>query len=180
MLSKQKQSRHVTNKSGGEGSSLKIERMCSGFGKKYHNYIHLLVKFSLKMLFLKGIWENSQKCFPADPFFVCSRLIVYQSAIIFRNLSCPETFLVAGLSIWLFEKTNSYFSFDLHITQKRSIYPEFFCRKAILPNLLHGRVTLWLESFMLQVFKFTQKVLRHHCFPIDFPNDYKLLTWLTK
>ena len=140
---------------GERGVLSKSKESVLDLGKKYHNYIHLWITFSLKMLYYKGILENFQKCFPADPFFMCSRLIVYQSALIFRNLSRHETFLVQQLSIWLFEKMNSYFSFDLHITQKRSSDPEIFCRKATPPNVSCGKVTFWLESFRFQVFKFT-------------------------
>ena len=83
-----------------------------------------------------------------DAFFVCSRLIVYQSALIFRNLPCPETFLVPGLSIWLFEKNEQpLFIWFTRYTKKKQ-RPRSFLQKGY-----SARRLAWQGHFMVRKFQ---------------------------
>ena len=83
-----------------------------------------------------------------DAFFVCSRLIVYQSTLIFRNLSCPETFLVPGLSIWLFEKNEQpLFIWFTRYTKKKQ-RPRSFLQKGYSAKRL-----AWQGHFMGRKFQ---------------------------
>ena len=44
--------------------------------------------------------KKSPKFFPAGPFFLVLQLNVYRSALILRNLPCPDKFLLTRLSFW--------------------------------------------------------------------------------
>ena len=133
---------------GERGVLSKSKESVLDLGKKYHNYIHLWITFSLKMLYYKGILENFQKCFPADPFFMCSRLIVYQSALIFRNLSRHETFLVQQLSIWLFEKNEQLLFIWFTYYTKKKQRPRNFLQKGYSAKCL-----VWQSHFLVRKFQ---------------------------
>ena len=86
-------------------------------------------------------------------FFVCCRLNVYRSALIFRNLPCPEKFLVTRLKLfiadYMFIKGITLLRILVLVLQQLLIAAEF-----VQPNLVHifkNFVTLFVQNC---IFKF--------------------------
>ena len=95
----------------------------------------------------RKILRNVSLCAP-DQLFIKVPSFLETSPVLKHSL-------LRGSPSGCLKQMNSYFPSDLHITQKRSSDLKLFCRKATPQNVLHGRATLWLQSFRLQVLKFT-------------------------
>ena len=99
--------RRVTR--GGRGAGLscpfsKFKEKCPDFGNNALSRFIYGFNFSFKMLFYVYLGKKSLRCFPVGPSFVCCRLNIYQSAFIFRNLPCPQKFLITCLKVQIFRR----------------------------------------------------------------------------
>ena len=84
----------------GEGLPCPFSRngkKCPNFGKNAQIVVICGLDFWFKMQFLRVSGEKNLEMFPAGPFFHVLYMIIYQSALIPRKLSCPEKFLVTRL-----------------------------------------------------------------------------------
>ena len=76
----------------------KLKEKCLDFGKKSLTRFIYGFNFSFKMLFQAYLGKYLQHFSLRSLSFVCCRWNIFQSALIFINLPCPEKLLVTRLS----------------------------------------------------------------------------------